>query len=181
MGRRSSIRRLDPKVRAAADIAIHNGATIEQIVELLTSMGADVSRSAVGRYSKGVRVAADVRNDVLAAMRSMGIEPGSDDDKIGRLNIQLSQAIMLRSQLKMLEDEEAKVDWKSNRDMSVAVKNTEGAAKDNIEREIKLKEQARKEALEDAAKAADGAARRAGASPETIEIIKREILGLTAD
>jgi len=51
VSRKSSISRLDPRIREAVDAAIREGrATIEDVVLLIRAMGADVSRSAVGRY-----------------------------------------------------------------------------------------------------------------------------------
>lgn len=51
MGRKSSIHRLDPRIREAVDAAIReNRATVDEIAVLIHAMGGDASRSAVGRY-----------------------------------------------------------------------------------------------------------------------------------
>lgn len=51
MGRRSSIKQLDPRIREAVDAALAGGqATIEEIVAMIRQMGGEASRSAVGRY-----------------------------------------------------------------------------------------------------------------------------------
>ena len=58
MARRSSVAKLDPRIRESVDRAIReNRATIDDIVDKLDGiMGEDApSRSAVGRYVKGAR------------------------------------------------------------------------------------------------------------------------------
>ncbi|MDP3612732.1 MAG: DUF3486 family protein, partial [Rubrivivax sp.] len=51
--RPSSITQLDPKIKEAVDTAVREGRTsIDQLVELINSLGGEASRSAVGRYVK---------------------------------------------------------------------------------------------------------------------------------
>ena len=52
---RSSIARLPPELREAVDTAIADGATIDEIADLIRGEGGACSRSAVGRYTKNVR------------------------------------------------------------------------------------------------------------------------------
>ena len=52
---RSSIARLPPELREAVDAAIADGATIDEIADLIRGEGGACSRSAVGRYTKNVR------------------------------------------------------------------------------------------------------------------------------
>ena len=52
---RSSIERLPPELREAVDAAIADGATIDEIADLIRGEGGACSRSAVGRYTKNVR------------------------------------------------------------------------------------------------------------------------------
>ena len=47
---RSSIARLPPELREAVDAAIADGATIDEIADLIRGEGGACSRSAVGRY-----------------------------------------------------------------------------------------------------------------------------------
>lgn len=54
VNRKSSIVRLDPRIRDAVDNAVREGrASVDDIVALIKSMGGRASRSAVGRYVKG--------------------------------------------------------------------------------------------------------------------------------
>ena len=52
---RSSIARLPPELREAVDAAIADGATIDEIADLIRGEGGACSRSAVGRYTKTMR------------------------------------------------------------------------------------------------------------------------------
>ena len=52
---RSSIARLPPELREAVDAAIADGATIDEIADLIRGEGGACSRSAVGRYTKNMR------------------------------------------------------------------------------------------------------------------------------
>ena len=52
---RSSVARLPPTLREAVDAAIADGATIDEITALIRGEGGTCSRSAVGRYTKGMR------------------------------------------------------------------------------------------------------------------------------
>ena len=52
---RSSIARLPPELREAVDAAIADGATIDEIADLIRGEGGACSRSAVGRYTKNLR------------------------------------------------------------------------------------------------------------------------------
>ena len=52
---RSSIARLPPELREAVDAAIADGATIDEIANLIRGEGGACSRSAVGRYTKNLR------------------------------------------------------------------------------------------------------------------------------
>lgn len=50
---RSSLMKLDPRIREAVEAAIEDGrASIDDLVSLIRSYGAEASRSAVGRYAK---------------------------------------------------------------------------------------------------------------------------------
>ena len=49
---RSSIAQLPPELREAVDAAIADGATIDEIADLIRGEGGACSRSAVGRYTK---------------------------------------------------------------------------------------------------------------------------------
>lgn len=54
MTRRSSVARLDPRIREAVDAAIREDrATIAELVEMIAAAGGTASKSAVGRYKKG--------------------------------------------------------------------------------------------------------------------------------
>ena len=55
----------------------------------------------------------------------------------------------------------------------------ERASKISVDRELKIQEETRRKALEDAARVAGKAAENAGVSEETIQAIRRDVLGMT--
>lgn len=176
MGRRSKIDELDPRIRAEMDLAIKRGATIDEIVDLLAGMGADASRSSVGRYTKRYAELARQQRDMMAVAEAFGREFGTADDKQGRMMVQLLTSTITRAILPVASGEEEVdgLDAKELHFLARAVKDTLGAAKLDIERERLIREEERKRAAEAGAEAA----REAGAGAETIERVKRKILGL---
>jgi hypothetical protein len=55
MGRRSTVSRFPEPIVTQVNQLIRDGHTIDEIVATLQGMGADVSRSAMGRYVKSAR------------------------------------------------------------------------------------------------------------------------------
>lgn len=95
MGRKSSITRQDQRVKAEVDRLIREGRyTIDEIVAHLKSLGADVSRSAVGRYKKAMEDAAPVYRlaQEMSAVWAKRIEDDPDSD-VGRLAAQVLSAV----------------------------------------------------------------------------------------
>ncbi|MBX9881234.1 MAG: DUF3486 family protein [Sphingomonas sp.] len=176
MGRRSSIEQLDPRVRAEVDQAIKRGATIDAIVDLLKGLGADASRSAVGRYSKRYAELARQQREMRTVAEAFGQEFGSADDRQGRMMVQLLTSVITRAIMPVAsaEDDPEGIDAKELHFLARAVKDTVGAAKLDVERERAVREEERKRAAE----AGADAARKGGASAETIDLVKRSILGL---
>jgi hypothetical protein len=58
------------------------------------------------------------------------------------------------------------------KDMAIAIEKLERAASENVKRE----EEIRRRAVEEAAEAAENTAKQAGASPELIKTIRRDVL-----
>ena len=171
MGRRSSIDRLPPQIREEADAALKRGATIEEIVELLQGLGADVSRSAVGRYSKRYRDLADRTREITAISKAFASEFGDADDKRATLPIQLLHTLITRVVMKLGAGEEVDISPMDLHFIARAVKDGAGAAKTDVDRIAKIKEEARKEAFAEAQRVVKETGRRAGATEETIAAI----------
>lgn len=176
MARRSSIDRLDTKIREQVDRAIKRGATVDEITAHLGILGAEVSRSAVGRYSQKYREFAARQRDLRTVAEAYGKEFGADDNSEGKLLMQMLSSIGARMAIGLVDQDDPDISLKEFELFARATKSLITAAKSDADRDAKIREQAAKEAREQAAKDAESAARSAGASDETIDRIKRKIL-----
>lgn len=178
MARRSTIDRLDPKIREEVDRAIKRGATVDEITARLETLGSDVSRSAVGRYSKRYREFAARQRDLRSVAEAYGREFGADDNSEGKLLMQMLSSIGARMAIGLVDQDDPDISLKEFELFARATKNLITAAKSDADRDAKVREEAAKQARAQAAMDAEDAARSAGASEETIERVKRRILGL---
>ncbi len=178
MAGRSRIERLDPRIRAEVDNAIKRGVTIDAIVELLQGMGITIARSSVGLYTKKYAELARQQRDMRAVAEAFGQEFGSADDRQSRMMVQLLTSVITRAVMPMVsggDELDGLVDAKELHFLARAVKDTMSAAKLDVERERMVRDEERKKAAEAGAEAA----RKGGATAETIEMVKRSILGLS--
>lgn len=179
MGRRSSIDQLPEEIRTAANDAVKRGATIDQIVDLLRDMGASVSRTAAGRFSQKYAALAARQREMLDIAKTYAAEFGETDTDQGRLMIQLLHTIITRAVMPIAAGDKIELDEKALANLARAVKDAMTAAKTDVDRVVKIREQAAKETREKAAAAAQKVARAAGATPETLKSIWEEIMGVT--
>lgn len=95
MPRQSTIRRLPPDIRDQIGALLDQGRTLDEVREHLTKLGADVSRSALGRYKQHIdKVSERIRRSrevAEALVRNLGDEPES---KTTRLNIELLHGVL---------------------------------------------------------------------------------------
>lgn len=173
--RPSTIVQLDPAIKEAVDKAVREGrATIDQILQLIDSMGGEASRSAVGRYVKNARERLeDYRQASQIAtvwVDKLGKEPEGD---IGRMLLEMLRVVAFKS----IGD----IDQASPEDLMFlgkALKDIAGADKLVVDREINL----RKLIAARAEKVADEITRDAkklGASEEVIQTWRKKVLGVT--
>lgn len=181
MSQRSSIDRLDPSIRTEVDAALKRGATIDEIVWMLKGLGQDVSRSAVGRYSKRYADLAARQRDLSSIAQAFAGEFGDAEDRQGRLLIQLVTSLATRAIMPIAAGDKVELDGKDLHFLARAVKDITSASKTDVDREAKIREEAFKTARRQAAEAAETGAREAGASDEVIEKVKRRILGLSGE
>lgn len=174
MASKSSIRKLPPELRKELDRLLSDGRlTLREITDHVRLLGADVSKSAVHRYSQDFeRVARDIRmaREVAAAV---GKDLEETNGNVGRLAVESLQALVLRAQMQ-IEDEEGRINAKMLVGLSQAARDLASALKGSVETELKIRAQAAK----DAAKAAAKVGAEQGLSTETIETIKERILGI---
>lgn len=179
---KSKIKALPAPIRKELDRLLAGGAhTLDQIVAHLQKLGAPVSRSAVGRYSQEFEeVAAHIRESreiASAFARELGEVPEGD---MGRVLIEIVHRLVFKAGVAKLRDGDA-IDAIDAARLAKAIKDLAAGSKIGLDTEIKIREQARKEALEKAAEAAQGAADQAGLTPEQWGLIRAQILGVEVD
>ena len=177
MARRSAIGKLPNKVRDKVHRLIRDGVTIDAIVENLDGLGAEVSRSAVGRYKQKYEERLKHYREALEVaavwVRKLGEEPQGD---VGLLLAEMLKTVAFQTLANMTDDEAEKADPKAIMMLAKSIKDLEGAAKISAERELKV----RKAVAAEAANKAAEVGKKAGLTAETIETFRRQILGIAA-
>ncbi len=181
MAGRSTIDQLPDTIRIAVLAALERGGTIDEIVALIRGMGADASRSAVGRYTKNFAELAKQTRDMRNVAEAFGREFGTADDQQGRMMIQLMTSITTRALMPHMngEAEEDLTSLELSR-LAKAVKDATSASKIDIERERAIREEEARRTREAAAASAETAARATGASEDTLRAVRMGILGMAA-
>jgi len=174
--RPSSITQLDPKIKEAVDTAVREGRTsIDQLVELINSLGGEASRSAVGRYVKTAneRMEEYRQAQQMASvwMDKIGAEPKGD---VSRMLLEMLRMVAFKS---ISETESA-----SPEDLmflSNAIKGFAQTDKLVIDKEFAIRKLVAAKA-EKAAEEITKGARKLGASEETIQTWRNKVLGVAA-
>jgi len=179
-GRISSIDLLDEDIRVGINAALRERKLTQREIrdhfnELLYERGATpISRSALNRYSKQIEqqgsMLREAREAADALVGGLG-ESGSTD--LGRAVTELVKTMIFDAVIKG-QEEPLSVDTLNK--LALITQRIERASKISLDRELKIQEETRRKALEDAAKAASSAAAEAGVSEETIKAIRRDVL-----
>lgn len=176
--RKSSIDRLDPEIkRMVGELRVEQGWTIDEILARLKELGAGVSRSALGRHVKSIEEIGDQmrrsREVANALVARVGDAP---EDKTAELNIELMHGMVLRLLTATNDDGDGQpivLDAEQQMFMARTLQSLAGARKTN--RDMILKE--REAATKEAAKKAVDAAKSKGLSGDTIDFIRKAVLG----
>lgn len=182
----SSIDKLPPEIRELiGKLRRERGATIDEILAHLRQLDVDVSRSALGRHvAKMADIAERMRNSRAIAdglVSQFGDDP---DNKLARANLELMHSVVMQIITAAEVDPETgeaqpvTFDPKDAMFLAASMNSLASAEKTNADRIIK----ARLEAAKAAAKAVDDVARTrpAGLTAETVNEIKRRIMGIAA-
>lgn len=188
MARRpSTVDRLGPEIRDAIGRLLDDGRTLDEVLAHLEGMSVEVSRSALGRYSKRLAGLGEKlrrsRNVAEALVRRYGDQPES---KAARLNIELVHGVI--TDLFMAEEGDPE-----GADKAAAMANPQGAmlvakALEHLTKasrhDVEFIERAEKRATErtrkEAAAAVDVVAKAKGLTSETVAAIKAGIFGVKA-
>lgn len=176
----SSVDRLAPEIRdLIGKLRIDHGWTIDEILTKLRELGNGaeaISRSALGRHVKSIEeIGAEIRQSREMALALRAATGDEGDDRTAELNIELLQSSILRLVTRTRDDEdgesagEVKALAQALRDLATARKTVQEAVR-----------KAREAAKIEAAKAVDAVAktRPAGLTADTVEQIKRTIMGI---
>ena len=172
---RSSIERLPPELREAVDAAIADGATIDEIADLIRGEGGACSRSAVGRYTKNVRdlirqqQEADRANEMW--VRALGERT---QGRAGLILIETLRTMTLSTLAELSMREEPATPEELGR-LSLVLKRIEGTDKLRLQREQAAAKAAR--AAPGAGQAPGQAPPRKGLSPEAVAAIREVVEG----
>ena len=177
---RSSIARLPPELREAVDAAIADGATIDEIADLIRGEGGACSRSAVGRYTKNVRdlirQQQETDRGIEMWVRALGDRA---QGRAGLILVETLRTMTLSTLAELSKREEPATPEELSR-LSLVLKRIEGTDKLRIEREraaAKAAEKAAAKAAPGAGQAAGQAPVRKGLSPEAVAAIREVVEG----
>lgn len=174
MPQKSSITKLDPRIRAELDRLIReDGYTIDGLLAAIQALGGQASRSAVGRYAKNTEEQiARMKELNSIAQQWIGELKVSPEGDTGRMLSELLRTIIYQQMDKLSTSE--RTGAMDVMLISKALKDLAGTDKLTIERIEKIKQITRQEA----AAAVDQVKKKGGLSDETAEAIRRQILGL---
>lgn len=181
MAPRSTILKLPTSVREYIASVREKGHTLSEITEALQEeFGVDVSRSALGRYTKQMeRVTKQLQNSrhmAQAIAKHFGDKPTSE---VARANIELLHSIIMDVMVAGGEDgaEAPKFESGDAMKIAIALEKLTKAHKTDTDRDMQVVKEAERKAKEEALKAVENVAKRGGMSADTVAKIKKEILG----
>lgn len=181
----STIDRLPDELKDLIAQLKRQGRTITEIHDHLTKLDAGVSRSAVGRHVKSM---AEIGEDMRRAgemARFVVEEFGEEtDERVGRANMAILQGAIMELLTERPVDEGtgevARLDAGEMKALSLSLQRLISSQRVDADRQLKLRAEARKEALLEAATAVDKAARAEGLTQATVDAMKARILGIKA-
>lgn len=179
MGRRSSLEALPKELQDALHRLIRDGRTIEEIREHLGALGAEVSKSATGRYVKSARESMERYKQASSVagqwVAQLGENPSGD---VGTLLAEMLKTVAFQM-LVQVGDAVEEGGKGAPKPMDVmllakAIRDLEATSKANIERREKIE----RAALERQAKVADKEAKARGLSDDAWAAIRAKFLGI---
>jgi len=188
MPRKSTVRRLPPEIREQIGALLEQGRTLSEITAHLNQLGAEVSRSALGRYKQRLdKVGEKLRRSREVAEALIAKLGNAPESKALRLNVELLHGVLTDLALNANEESEGgeaaegkavTLDPMGAMLLSKALDHLARASKADAELVGKIREQAEAAARKAAAETAVTAARKGGLSAESADAIRREILGI---
>lgn len=176
MARPSTIDRLPASVRELIGSLRSRGHTIDEILAKLEELDVDVSRSALGRHTQQL----DAIGEQIRRSRQVGealIERLGDapESRQARINIELMHSLIM-DLLAGEGGEPVKLTPESSMLLATSLSRLASAHKQDVDRELKLRERV----ASAAADKVEEVARSAGLSGATVDQFRRAILGVAA-
>lgn len=178
MGRRSTVSRFPEPIVTQVNQLIRDGHTIDEIVATLQRMGADVSRSAMGRYVKSARESMEKYRQAQEVAKvwvdKLETEPSGD---VARLLPEMLRAVAFQT-LSTMGEATDPVGSQDLMFLAKALKDVSSASRINVDTELLLRKV--RDQAKDAAAEVTKTIKQAGLSDETVQQIKARILGIGA-
>lgn len=148
MARTGKIRRLPPELRDILHRKLDEGCTLDEITAHLRSLGADVSRSGLGRYKQNFdKVSTRLRESrEMADAMIQKIGPEATEGRQGRLLVQMLTTLTGDFMFRRLNEADGELDVDEMKSLARALKDTTQAARLSQDFELKIREETRKEA-----------------------------------
>lgn len=181
MARKSTVAVLPEEVVAEVNRLIRDGCTIDEILRALAPLGAEVSRSAMGRYVKSARESMEKYRQAQEVAKvwidRLETEPNGD---VARLMPEMLRALAFQTMSSMGESEDATT-AQELMFLAKALKDLSGASKLNVDIELKMRQvraEARKAAIDEAAAVVGETARAQGMDEAQAEFWMKKVLGV---
>lgn len=189
MPRQSTIRRLPPEIRELIGQLLDQGRTLDEVLAKLHELGQEVSRSALGRYSKSLDQVGETLRRSRAVAEALVSKLGQGpESKITRLNVELMHNVIMDLLIKTAEAQDAEPEEGEDHPpvaldpmgamlLGKALDHLARASKADAELIGKIKEQAKREAeakLEQSVSKAGEAVKGKNLSPrDVLELLKK--------
>ena len=187
MGRRSKVQGLPQDVldELNARLVANGFSGYEDLAEWLKSRGLDISKSALHRHGSALEAEfeeamADARRTRALAKAAREAGEEHDDSTLAAAS-EIMQDNLLRVSLKLKNSEDDPSD--TAKTLSLVSRAFADIGRLDISRQkwqMEMEAKIRAEEREKAAEAATSSAKAAGVSPETIAIIRRDVLGMAS-
>lgn len=190
MAQKSSIEtQLSDEDKNALNKMIASGQhTLDSLLGWLRDMGYGISRSALGRHSQKVEAVGAKLRESRAMTEALVKELGPDitEGKQGRLLVEVLRSLVFDHLSKQMDAGEGDDGFEAGDFffLAKALKEMASANKIDLDRELKIREDAEKKAKVAAAEAIEQMAQEEnekGLSRDTVEAIKARILGVKVD
>jgi hypothetical protein len=181
MGQPSTIDRLPAEIREKIGQLRNDGRTIDEILAKLQELDVEVSRSALARHTKELDAIGELLRGSRGIAEAMVAQFGdAPENKTARLNVELAHALVTKCMLGK-DGGSVMLDPKEVNLVADSLYRLAKASKDDVDREVKIREKIKAEMERKAAataKAVSKELKKAGLSDEARRKIETEILGI---